>query len=193
MMPGKASPAVPLNLDSPAHLFAGRSCQQADALAVPGMQDLQTFEFWSRVAEQLQLQVREGLDHIRIQLKPDLLGRLEIRAEHTSAGLIATITTESAVVRESLEKSLHLLYRSFQDVGLKVDRVLVTENPASFSSPTDAGNGGHGNARSGYDGRSFHSPALLPQPAADRPSEAPAPLAPGFSSLPPHSTFHAVA
>ncbi len=82
-------------------------------------------DFLSQLAERFQAHLREGENVLRIQLKPSSLGRVEIRAETSGSGLVATILTETAAVREYLEHNLHVLQQSFQDQGLKVDRIQV--------------------------------------------------------------------
>ncbi len=82
-------------------------------------------DFLLQVAEKLQLIVRSGAGEIRIQLKPADLGRLEINAEAGANGVIARIATESGSVKSYLESNLHLLQQSFQEQGLKLERIDV--------------------------------------------------------------------
>jgi hypothetical protein len=110
-----AAPAVTAELKSLAALLAPKPSH-----ATPEN------DFMSLLAERIQLQLRNGENILRIQLKPAALGRMEIRAENTAAGVLATITTDSAGVKNYLEHNLHLLQQSFQDQGLKVARISVT-------------------------------------------------------------------
>jgi hypothetical protein len=110
-------------------------------------------EFLVQLAERIQVQVREGREEIRIQLKPDSLGHLEIRAESTANGVVARIMAESGTVKNYLEANLHLLQQSLQDQGLKIDRIQVSvqDNSGSSSSSGYAAQSGH--SGSGYHGR----------------------------------------
>jgi flagellar hook-length control protein FliK len=78
-----------------------------------------------QVAERIQFQIREGKGEMRIQLKPDGLGRLEIKAQTTANGVVARISTETSSMKTYLESNLQLLQQNLQDQGLKVERIQV--------------------------------------------------------------------
>jgi flagellar hook-length control protein FliK len=78
-----------------------------------------------QIADRIQVQFRDGKNEIRIQLKPESLGSLEIRAEVTANGVVAHITAESSAVKNYLEHNLHLLQQNLQDQGLKVERIQI--------------------------------------------------------------------
>jgi hypothetical protein len=88
-----------------------------------------------QIAERIQIQVRDGGGEIRIQLKPDGLGQLSIKAETTANGVIARIITDSDGVKSYLENNLHQLQQALQDQGLKVDRIYVTVQNGSDHQP----------------------------------------------------------
>jgi len=107
-------------------------------------------EFFLQIAEKFQMLVRNGNGEIHIQLRPENLGRLDIRAEAGANGVLARIVTESNSVKSYLESNLHALQQSFQEQGLKVERidVLVHEgfdarNPAAHQQ--HSGNNGSSN------------------------------------------------
>jgi flagellar hook-length control protein FliK len=83
-----------------------------------------------QVAERIQVQLRDGKSEIRIQLRPENLGYLEIRAEATSNGVVARITAESASIKNYLENNLHLLQQNLQDQGLKIERIQIVVQEA---------------------------------------------------------------
>jgi flagellar hook-length control protein FliK len=99
----------------------------------------QNRNFLFELAERIQFQVREGEGHLRIQLKPDSLGRLEINAETAGAVVVARITTESGSVKTYLENNLHVLQQTLQDNGLKVDRIHIVVQDA-FNQQSSSGN-----------------------------------------------------
>jgi flagellar hook-length control protein FliK len=80
-------------------------------------------EFLFQLADKIQVQVQNGGGEIRIQLRPENLGRMEITAETGAQGMVARIVTESAGVKQYLENNLHVLQQSLADNGLKVDRI----------------------------------------------------------------------
>jgi flagellar hook-length control protein FliK len=105
-----------------------------------------------QIAGRIQIQVRDGGGEIRIQLKPDGLGQLEIKAETTVNGVTARISTDSDGVKSYLDNNLHLLQQTLQDQGLKVDRIFVTvqtgsddQSSSSYSAQFNhPGQGPHG-------------------------------------------------
>jgi flagellar hook-length control protein FliK len=99
----------------------------------------QNKDFLFQLAERIQFQVREGSGQLRIQLKPDSLGRLEINAETAGAGVVARITTESSSVKTYLENNLHVLQQALQDNGLKVERIHIVVQEA-FNPQSSSGN-----------------------------------------------------
>ena len=106
-----------------------------------------------QVADQIRVQLRDGKEEIRIQLKPESLGHLEIKAETTLNGVTARITTESNNVKSYLENNLQFLQQTLQDQGLKVERIHIVVQDA-FSSQSPSGFAAHsGHANSGQDGR----------------------------------------
>jgi flagellar hook-length control protein FliK len=124
---------------------AGESAAQASAA--------QPREFILQVADQIRVQLRDGKEGIRIQLKPDSLGRLEIRAETTLNGITARITTESSNVKSYLENNLQSLQQTLQDQGLKVDRIHIVVQDAFDSQSPSGYSAQFGHAGSGQNGR----------------------------------------
>jgi flagellar hook-length control protein FliK len=101
------------------HTDAGTFVETASAKS----SNTQSRDFIQEVADRIQVQVRDGKGEIRVQLKPESLGRVEIRAESTALGVVAKITTESKEVKNYLENNMHVLQQSLQDQGLKVERI----------------------------------------------------------------------
>jgi flagellar hook-length control protein FliK len=112
----------------------------------------QSRDFILRLADQIQVLVRAGKEEIRIQLKPELLGRIEITAETTPSGLTARILTESASVKSYLENNLQVLQQTLTDSGLRIDRIQIVAQDgmdAQFSSGYGTQFGQPGTGRDG--------------------------------------------
>ncbi len=106
-------------------------------------------DFFAQFVEKMQIVVRNGNGEIHIQLKPENLGRLEIKAESGASGVIARITAESVGVKNYLENNLHILQQGLQEQGLKVERIDVTVQgnlDARHSSPQYQNSGHNGAA-----------------------------------------------
>jgi flagellar hook-length control protein FliK len=80
-------------------------------------------EFMFRIASRIHTQLMSGDGVVRVQLKPNLLGRLEIHAQTYASNVSVTIKAESEAVREYLESNLHILQKNLQDQGIKLDRL----------------------------------------------------------------------
>ena len=150
-------------------------------------------EFVFQLAERITVQLRDGKREIHIQLRPDSLGRLDIRAENSVNGVVARIVAESADTKNYLESNLHLLQRTLEDLGLKIDRVHVSlqESFGSSSFPGFAAESGRsGSGPAGQEAaRSQVTPGAL---AVDQVEEVVVDPAP-WASANPNVRFHAVA
>ena len=181
--PVPSAPTVPFS--APAELKA-LAALLAPKNAAPSHESTFIYE----LAERIQMQLRDGQEILRVQLKPNLLGRLEIRAENSATGVVATITAETAAVKACLEDNLHQLQQCFQDQGLKVDRIQVTvqqedwrQHPSSGYQESQSGSRQQENAASSrWPGRQFDG---APEDLAVDPQT--------LSILAPHSTFHTIA
>ncbi len=148
-------------------------------------------EFIYQLAERIQAQLQSGQAELRIHLKPEHLGNLEIKAESGVDGIIARIAADSNNVKHLLESSIQILQQSLQEQGLKVDRIDVVLQQGFDTR--HAGNHQHqsGHTGSGNDGSEAGSSSPRPgSPLAQAEIEVDPSTA---MILGPHSTFHKVA
>jgi hypothetical protein len=146
--------------------------------------------FLGQLAERIQMQLRDGESIIRIQLKPNTLGRVEIRAQTSAAGVVATILIESASVKNYLESNLHILLQSFQDQGLKVDRISVVVQDGFLPQHPSSGNQ---DPRSGAGQNSESKSTGWSLGTLDPAEEELSMDTQTLAALRPNSTFHTVA
>ncbi|MBL8630434.1 MAG: flagellar hook-length control protein FliK, partial [Rhodospirillaceae bacterium] len=65
---------------------------------------------------------KAGMDRVTIQLRPEELGRIEIKLEMTSEGKVtAAVTADKAATLELLQRESRGLERALQDAGLRAD------------------------------------------------------------------------
>jgi flagellar hook-length control protein FliK len=149
-------------------------------------------EFAFQLAEKMQLMVRNGNGEIHIQLRPENLGRLDIKAEAGVQGVIAKISTESSSVKSYLESNLHVLQQSFQEQGLKVERidVLINEGFDARNASAQHQNSGENGPSHDQVGSSPVSSARLQRDAVQDETLADSPM---LVYLSPNSTFHTTA
>ena len=162
------------------------------ATAKPGTVSQQPGDFILQLAERIRFQLHDGKGEIRIQLKPDALGRLEIRAESSLNGVIARIFAESSAVKNYLDSNLHMLQQNLQEQGLKIDRIQVSVHDG-FGSPSSAGYAFEsGYTGPGYEGRG-DSPIAPPDVSPANPQEEWTADQSTWISLNPNVRFHTIA
>jgi len=146
-----------------------------------------------QLAEKIQTQLQNGGTEVKIQLKPEALGRMEIRAEAGAQGLVARIVTESASVKHYLESNLHILQQNLQDQGLKIDRIdFVVQD--GLDSRFWGGQQQPGQTGSGQQGGDWRGQADVPGVAAPMALDDEILVEPAvIATLGPNSTFHTVA
>ena len=105
-------------------------------------------DFVVELAGRIQAQIRGGREMIRIQLHPEELGKLEIRAESGRDGIVARIAAESVNVKKLLESNIQNLQQTLESRGLKVDRLhIVVEEATDTALVADGGRYDNSGAR----------------------------------------------
>jgi hypothetical protein len=166
--------------------------REAPTQAPAQVQSADRSQFFVQLAEKFQILVRNGTGEIRVQLKPENLGKLEINAQTGVHGVIARIATESGSVKSYLESNLQLLHQSFQDQGLKVERIDVLIQGGFDARNSTAQQQSHGH--SGSPGSQGHSaPALAVQSESDSAPDEILVDPMTLMYLRPNSTFHTTA
>jgi flagellar hook-length control protein FliK len=75
-----------------------------------------------QISVQITKAVKSGIDKIDIQLRPESLGRVEVRLELAGDGrLVGTVTADNRETLELLKTDARDLERALQDAGLKAD------------------------------------------------------------------------
>ena len=126
-----------------ASIQAASGAAKAEAAAPPRSVNVQDQEFIIELAGRIQAQIRGGREMIRIQLHPEELGRLEIRAESGRNGIIARIAAETTDVKKLLENNIQNLQQMLESRGLKIDRLHIVVEENAYAAFADAGRYGH--------------------------------------------------
>ncbi len=173
------------------HQAAGTELKSILALLAPKQSaPAQGTDFLAQLIGRIQMQLRDNQNILTIQLKPSSLGRMEIKAETSAAGVLATILTESASVKDYLERNLPLLQQNFQDQGLKIDRISVAVQEGSWPQQSSPGHQESRSSSNQQDDSGFHSKI---SDHFGEPGEELALDQQTLLALRPHSTFHAIA
>lgn len=127
-----ASPVMTLRAGRPAHAPMG----------VP-----------DQIAVQVQRNVKDGNDHFTIQLRPDELGRIDIRLEFGQDGKVsASVMVERPQTLEMLQRDARGLERALQEAGLKADADSLSFSLRGEGNPFESHGQGARNAGRGRRG-----------------------------------------
>jgi flagellar hook-length control protein FliK len=150
-------------------------------------------EFILQVGDRIQSLIMDRKGAIRIQLKPENLGQMEIRAENTASGVIAKITTGSRDVSNLLEANMHLLQQSIQDQGLKVDRINILVQQGFDASGSLGYNAQSGSTGSESNGQAAQAASGSDAASTDSQSEDVSSELISRTALNPNIRFHRIA
>ncbi len=74
-----------------------------------------------QVSVQISKAIKDGVDRINIQLRPEHLGRVDVRLEVTDGRVSATVTADNKETLDMLQKDARELERALQQAGLQTD------------------------------------------------------------------------
>ncbi len=118
--------------------------QPADAAgAVKGGEHVQkpaAAEVLNQIVDKAVLTVRKGKNEMRITLKPDSLGHLDLKIATEKNHLMIKITADNVYVKELVEHNLHHLKAELGSHGLQIDKFDVFVADDSYQSGEREGN-----------------------------------------------------
>ncbi|MEQ9448316.1 MAG: flagellar hook-length control protein FliK, partial [Rhodospirillaceae bacterium] len=93
---------------------------------------------------------KAGMDPVTIQLKPENLGRVEVKLEMSDDHKVrVTVTADSKETLQLLQQDSRGLERALNDAGLRTDSSNLHFNLRNDGDPQKAGDGKNGNQPSG--------------------------------------------
>lgn len=104
----------------------------------------------AQLASHFNTAFKEGQDHIKINLHPSELGRVEVKLEVGHDGrVIATVAVDKPHTLDMLQRDVHSLERSLQDAGFQTGQnslnfSLRQDNPGQQFAGFNDGHGGNG-------------------------------------------------
>ena len=115
------------------HIFLKSHFPEQPAGAVKGDEPAQkpaATEVLSQVIDKAVLTLRKGQNEMRISLKPDSLGHLNLKIVTDNHHVMVKIMADTPYVKELIENNLHHLKGELSNHGLEIDRfdVLVAED-----------------------------------------------------------------
>jgi flagellar hook-length control protein FliK len=113
------------------HTVARPHAMQASAPVQPETPAASTLQssVVDQIVERASLRSFQGRSEIKIQLKPEFLGNVQMSVAADKEQLVVRVMTDQVVVKEAIEANLHHLKSELQNLGLTVDRFDVTVNP----------------------------------------------------------------
>jgi len=90
-----------------------------------------------QVLDQIQLNAREGMTSMEIQLTPENLGKVNLQVTAKDGVITAQITTDTLAAKEAIEAQITTLRESLNNQGLKVEAVEVTVESHKFESNSE--------------------------------------------------------
>lgn len=101
-----------------------------------------------QVVEQIQMQTRQGVTSMEMQLYPEHLGKVYVQIVSRDGSITAQITAESEAAKNALETQLTLLKENLNNQGVKIENVEVTIASHAFEQNMQGeGNGGQNTGR----------------------------------------------
>ncbi|HWT24626.1 MAG TPA: flagellar hook-length control protein FliK, partial [Solirubrobacteraceae bacterium] len=129
------------------------------------------------VAQLIHVASRDGIDHARINLRPADLGGIEIRLQHSSAGVAAHVIAESP-------EAARLLDQAAGDLRRALERQDVTLLSLEVSTSGDQRAGGSAGSAFGFEGGRDGRGHGGHGPSADRADAEPEPVVTATVTLP---------
>jgi len=148
--PVSAVRAVSLNTDGQGTAFGGAfaSASSAEAgppssapptsaveMPAPGASDrMLPSTIADQIVSRAVLSLKEGQNEIRIRLRPDFLGRLDMRIMAGERGVSVEMLTEMPLVKEMIQTHLDQLRANFSEQGMEIDKfdVVVDQEQHRF-------------------------------------------------------------
>ncbi len=112
-------------------------------------------ELFSQIVEHAKVMVSSGGSEMEVNLKPEHLGKLQLKVTIENEVVTAKFVAESQQVKEIIESNLGQLKRNLQDNGMQVDAIMVSVgnhqgSGSGFEQATNSqGGSGHFKGQSG--------------------------------------------
>jgi flagellar hook-length control protein FliK len=105
---------------------------------------IQTTDIIDQIVKNVNITKSDTESNIKIQLKPDFLGNIEIDIKSVNGSLTANILTDNEKVKHQIEANLNILNNQLESKGIKIDsfNVSVDRNMQFTSQYNGQGNSG---------------------------------------------------
>lgn len=134
----RAPEMLPLSSASGLITASGSATGISRPAPIPAQPQIPPRAITGQIAVQIQKSVAQGLDQIKIHLKPAELGRVEIKLDVMQDGRVAaTIVADRPETLEMLQRDTRGLQQALQDAGLKSDAANLSFNLGGGNASAD--------------------------------------------------------
>ncbi len=155
--PEAAPPPTQQNITGVTGVSGTQATQKTQAAQAPqaptSPRTAQQAQVMDQVSVQISKQAKDGVDSIKVQLRPEELGRIEIKLEVSKDGSVqATVTAENKDTLAMLQKDSAGLAKALSDAGLSTDSGSMNFNLRGEGQQQFAGDANSQNGNNGSNG-----------------------------------------
>lgn len=103
--------------------------------------DGDTVDIMRQIMDYMRIQIKPDMSNLEMQLHPESLGTLQIRVAAKDGAVTAQFVTQNETVKAALESQMIQLKESFAEQGVKVDAIEVTVQTHQFEQNLEQGRG----------------------------------------------------
>ncbi len=101
----------------------------------------ETQDIMRQVMDYMRIQIKPDVSDVEMQLHPESLGRLQIHVSSKGGVVTANFITQNEAVKAALESQMVQLKENFAEQGVKVEAIEVTVQTQEFERNLDQGRG----------------------------------------------------
>ncbi len=105
---------------------------------------------FSQIVEHAKLNLSNGQSQMELQLKPDNLGKIQLKISLENQLVTARFVAESDQVKQIIETNLNILKRSLHESGIQVDSMMVAVGQQNHSGAFQHSMNGQGSSSQQY-------------------------------------------
>ncbi len=144
---------------------------QAQTSGTAGATSTSREELFAQLVEHAKVVVKNGGSEMEVNLRPEQLGKLQLKVTIEHEVVTAKFVAESQQVKEIIESNLSQLKRNLQESGMQVDSIMVSvgyqQGNDSFEQAANSREGfNHFNSSTGKGGEELNLAAEETKPAA---------------------------
>lgn len=118
-----------------------QTSQTVQAVETGFAADLETQDIMRQIMDYMRVQIKPDMSNVEMQLHPASLGTLQVQVASEGGVLTAKFVTQSETVKAVLESQMIQLQESFSAQGVKVEAIEVAVQTHQFESNLEQGRG----------------------------------------------------